>query len=47
LPLQINVSTVPEPASIGLLTAAAVGWVARRRRRSMRKAIGRTAVLSA
>jgi hypothetical protein len=47
LPLQINVSTVPEPASIGLLTAAAVGWVARRRRRSSRKAIGRTAVLSA
>ena len=47
LPLQINVSTVPEPASIGLLTAAAVGWVARRRRRRSRKAIGSTAVLSA
>lgn len=44
LPLQINVSTVPEPASIGLLTAAAVGWVARRR--SSRKAIRRAAAVS-
>lgn len=45
LPLQINVSTVPEPASIGLLTAVAVGWVARRRR--SRKASCRTATASA